>query len=268
MSTCAASSTPQEPVSLAVVGLARRRLGRLRLPRARAPPTGSGRTTSSPTSSRDDGDPARRVDLELDRARAREAIARLVERLHAAGVADQRRPQHPADARRRPGRREPRQRPRRRPRAAGPPGRQSPTSSRSAPRTSPGSSPTGSTDPAPSTPPSSGGRLAARLSCCSPTAAHPLRVARPGRPVQHCRTPRGDRRRHRRRGRLPGRGPADAACSPRGVTDARRRSRPSTTTLLRTVLDDAVLVAALTCTRVGRRSAERVPSSPPPADLR
>ena len=55
---------------------------------------------------------------------------------------DQRRPQHPADAGRRAGRRDARQHRGDRARAAGPAASRRPTSSRSAPRTSPGSSPT------------------------------------------------------------------------------------------------------------------------------
>ena len=87
---------------------------------------------------RHDGDPARRVDLQLDRARAPTRSPGWSTGCTPRAAPDQRRPQHPADARRGAGRREPRQHRRGRAAAARPAGRAAPTSSRSAPRTSPG----------------------------------------------------------------------------------------------------------------------------------
>ena len=176
-----------------------------------------------------------------------DAIARLVERV-AGSALDQRRPEHPSAARRRPGRRESRQRPRRSSASGSTGWCAGPTSSRSAPRTSSGSSPT-CTAPTGWTPPRSAGPTAARPWSCSPTAA------------DRCGSPaRGARCVHREPVRVTvadtvGAGDSLAAGLLSGLLAAGVTTRAALEALpdddLLRVVDDAALVAAINCTRVG-----------------
>ena len=231
-----------EPVSLAVVGLARR-LPRLRLPRPRRRRLAVDRRRARRGLPRPDRDPARRLHLQLDGARLRRD--RAARRPRRGQRADQRRSQHPADAGRGSGRREPGN--------TAPVVRERldrlvarPTSSRSAPRTWSGW--TGRARRRGWTPPRGDGPTAGRPSCCSPTAAS--RCGSPARGVPFCTaSPPRDGGRHGRGRRLARRRSA------RRPARRRCRLRPALAalpdeTLLRLV-DDAALIAALNCTRVG-----------------
>ena len=123
-------------------------------------------------------DPARRARSPAGPRRAREAIARLVERLSGDGGADQRRPQHPADAGRGAGRRDARQHRGRRPRAAGPAGR--PGRRRQGERRGPRVAGAGRAAPTTWTPPRGAGPTAGPRWSLLTDGGAPLRVARPG----------------------------------------------------------------------------------------
>ena len=109
----------------------------------------------------------------------------------------------------------------------------------------------GATGAAAWTPPPARGPTAGRRWSCSPTAARPLRIARPGRAVLHRRD-------------APGR-PSSTPWAPAtrwppgcsaglldaGVTDRRRAGGAARRRRCCALVDDAALVAALNCTRVG-----------------
>ena len=209
-----------------------------------------------------DGDPARRLDLELDTARLRgrspgwssrgrraarwSASTRTSARCWPAGRSA------PASATTRPPVR----------RAARRPGRDRPTSSRSAPRTSPGWSPTRAPTGGPRR-----RRAALGRPRPGPRAAHRRRRAAADRPARPAAAAPDDPARSR--------WPTPSApgtpwppASSRGLLAEQVTDRAALEALdddrLAALVDDAALVAALTCTRVGRRPADAGGAHPGP----